>query len=150
MLPGHWQQRLHRRRAAHGHARGASSIAAYKSGSAAYKPGSAAYKPGVAAYKSNITYKSNLGQLDDTEFGAVGGRVPELSIRHRTAGPNVAEFARLAAAEPGTIRAAFRAGQRPIATGRAGRGHQCWSRLGGPAPGQGAVDGSRETGPGLG
>jgi hypothetical protein len=133
---GHWQQRVHRRRPAHGHARGASSNAAYKSG--------------IAAYKSNISYKSNLGQLNDAEFGAVGGRVPELNIGHRTAGPNVAEFAEFAAAEPGTIRAAFRAGQRPFATGRAGRGHQCWSRLGSPAPGQGAVDGSRETGPGLG
>ena len=136
MLPGHWQQRLHRRRAVHGHARGASSIAAYNSG--------------VAACKSNIDYKSNIGQLNDAEFGAVGGRVPEPNIGHRTPGPNVAEFAGLAVAEPGTISAAFRAGQRPIATGRAGRGHQCWSRLGGPAPGQGAVDGSREAGPGLG
>ena len=124
---GHWQQRVHRRRPAHGHARGASSNPAYKSG--------------IAAYKSGIAYKSNLGQLNDAEFGAVGGRVPEL---------NVAEFAEFAAAEPGTIRAAFRAGQRPFATGRAGRGHQCWSRLGSPAPGQSAVDGSRETGPGLG
>jgi hypothetical protein len=136
VLPGHWQQRVRRRRAAHGHARGAASIAADKSG--------------VAAYKSNIADKSNLGQLNDAEFGAVGGRVPELNIGHRTPGPNVAEFAGLAVAERGTISAAFRAGHRPIATGRAGRGHQRWSRLDGPAPGQGAVDGSRETGPGLG
>ena len=142
MRPGHWQQRFYRRRAVHGHARGAASIAADKSGVAAHKSN--------ISYKPNISYKSNTGQLNDAEFGAVGGRVPELSIGHRAPQPNVTEFTRLVAAEFSTISAAFRASRWPGATGRAGRGHQCWSRLGGPAPGQGAVDGSRETGPGLG